>query len=475
MLMPKKILSTLIIGLMILSPLLTAAETDDISLSTDNLSIDMPLIGDDETSVDPESESDDSSSSLAADSNLLDRIAAIVNEDVITQRELDNAVVTATRNLKQQGIEPPELSSMQSQVLETLVIKSIQLQHAREIGMSVSDSELDETIRRIADENKLSLQEFYSVLEQDGISFNKFRKEIRDEIILARLRERQINSQVNVTDGEIDNFLRTQEASAAGNEEFLLAHILISVTEHMDPAQIHDRSLRAEQALKKIQEGADFAHVAAEFSDAPDAMNGGMLDWRPITQMGPTFAQLLSPLDSGEITPVVQSPNGFHIFKLIDRREQENSAVVIDQIHARHILIKVNELTSDSDAREEILQLKSRIEQGANFAEMAKLHSEDGSASSGGDLGWLSPGNTVPPFEKAMNQLLPGQISDPVKTQFGWHLIQVIERREKDVSDEHQRENARQAIRSRKAEVVVQEMLRQLRDQAYVEYRADDI
>ncbi|MCB1948058.1 peptidylprolyl isomerase [Nitrosomonas sp.] len=468
--MYKKILFVLVIGVLFLFPLQPAAEIDENSFPTDT-----PLSEDEEDTSGDESDTADSIPEYIAGNILLDRIAAIVNEDVITQKELDNAVTTATRNLRQQGIEPPDQDSMHSQVLETLVIKSIQLQHAREIGMSVSDSELDETIRRIAEENKLSLQEFYAVLEQDGISFNKFRHEIRDEIILARLKERQINSQVNVTEGEIDNFLRTQEASAVGNEEFLLAHILITVTEHMDSTQIHERSMRAEQALKKLQQGADFAHVAAEFSDAPDAMSGGVLDWRPITQMGPTFAQLLSPLEIGEITPVVQSPNGFHIFKLVDRREQENNAVVINQIHARHILIKVNELTSDRDAREEILQLKERIEQGANFAELAKLHSEDGSASSGGDLGWLSPGNTVPPFEKAMNQLLPGQISDPVKTQFGWHLIQVIERREQDVSDEHQRENARLAIRNRKAEVVVQEMLRQLRDQAYVEYRADDI
>lgn len=406
---------------------------------------------------------------------VLDRIVAIVNEEVITQRELDDAVVTATKNLVQQGIEPPDADSMQSQVLETIILKAIQLQHAKEIGMSVSDSELDETIHRIAEENQLSIQEFYSVLEQDGISFNKFRQEIRDEILMTRLKERRVNNQVNVTEGEVDNFLRTQETSAIGNDEYLLAHILVSVAEHMDTIQIHKKSQRAEKALEKLKEGADFSQVAAEFSDAPDAMSGGILDWRPITQMGPTFAQLLSPLKVGEITPVVQSPNGFHIFKLLDRREQENETVIVDQTHARHILLKISELTSESDAREQIIELKRRIDNGADFAEIAKLYSEDGSASSGGDLGWLSPGNTVPPFEQAMDALKPGQISDPVQTQFGWHLIQVIERRSEDVSTERQREAARQAIRSRKADVVVQEMLRQLRDQAYVEYRVEDI
>ncbi|MCW5618057.1 MAG: peptidylprolyl isomerase [Nitrosomonas sp.] len=406
---------------------------------------------------------------------LLDQIVAIVNEEVITLNELDNAVTTAKKNLIQQGIEPPESDSLQNQVLETLIIKSIQLQHAKEIGMSVSDSELDETIRRIADENQLTLQEFYAVLEQDGISYNKFRQDIRDEMIMVRLKERQISSQVNVTEGEIDNYLRTQETSATGSDEYLLAHIFITVTEHMDNLKILEKSRRAEEALEKLNNGADFSHVAAEFSEAPDAMSGGILDWRPITQMGPTFAQLLSPLEIGEITPAVQSPNGFHIFKLIDRRKVENRSVIIDQTRARHILVKVSELTSENDAKEQIIALKRRIDSGENFAELAKLYSEDGSASSGGDLGWLSPGNTVPPFEQAMNTLLPGQVSEPVKTQFGWHLIQVVERRTQDVSDERQRDNARQAIRSRKAEVVIQEMLRQLRDQAYVEYLAEDV
>lgn len=468
--MAKIISPYLITALLFLFSACLHAETEE--TITD---IDTPVSEHDEDDQKILSEIPDQTPGFDQGKIVLDQIAAIVNEEVITQTELDEAVKTATRNLIQQGIKPPDLDSMQSQVLETLVMKSVQLQHAKEIGMSVSDSELDETIHRIADENRLSMQEFYSALEEDGVSFNKFRQEIRDEIIMARLKERQINSQVNVTEGEIDNFLRTQETSAVGNDEYLLAHILISVTEHMDNIQIHEKSQRAEQALEKLKDGADFAQVAAEFSDAPDAMNGGILDWRPITQMGPTFAQLLSPLETGEITPVVQSPNGFHIFKLLDRRAQESKSVIIDQTHARHILIKVNELTSENDAREQIIQLKERIDNGANFAEIAKLYSEDGSASSGGDLGWLSPGNTVPPFEKAMNELLPGQISGPIQSQFGWHLIQVLERRAQDISDERQRETARQAIRSRKAEVVVQEMLRQLRDQAYVEYRADEI
>ena len=404
----------------------------------------------------------------------IDHIVAIVNEDVITRQELDEAIKTAVGRLQSQGIQLPDKYALQNQVLESLVTKRIQLQHAKEVGLSVSESEVDETVGRIAEENKLSLPEFHAVLEKDGISYNKFREEIREEMIIARLKEREIKHQVNVTEGEVDNFLRTQETSAVGNDEYRLAHILILVTDNMNSSQIQQRSERANMALAKLKEGVEFAQVVAEFSDAADASKGGIIDWRPITQMGPKFAELLAPLQPGELTPIIESPSGFHIFKLLGRRAQEVPTVIIDQTHARHILIKINELTSENDARLKITQLKERLDRGENFEELARLYSEDSSATSGGDLGWLSPGDTVPAFEQTMNKLLPGQISEPVQSQFGWHLIQVLERRSQDISTDRRRQTARQAIRTRKADVVVQEWLRQLRDQAYVELRLDD-
>ncbi|TXI17163.1 MAG: molecular chaperone SurA [Nitrosomonas sp.] len=404
----------------------------------------------------------------------IDHIVAVVNEDVITRQELDDAVRTAIGRLQSQGIQLPDHHILQDQVLESIVTKRIQLQHATEVGLSVSESEIDETIQRIAEDNRLSLPEFHTALENDGISYNKFRNEIREEMIMARLKEREIKNQVNVTEGEVDNYLKTQDTSAIGNDEYLLSHILILVTENMNSNQIQQRNERAEMALAKLKEGADFAQVAAEFSDAADASKGGILDWRPINQLGPKFAELLAPLQLGELTPIVQSPSGFHIFKLLDRRSQEVPTVIIDQTHARHILIKINELTSENDARLKITQIKNRLDRGEDFAELAKLYSEDSSASSGGDLGWLSPGDTVPAFEQTMNTLLPGQTSEPVQSQFGWHLIQVVERRTQDVSLDRRRQLARQAIRTRKADVVVQEWLRELRDQAYVELRLDD-
>lgn len=404
----------------------------------------------------------------------IDHIVAIVNEDVITQQELDEAIKTAIDRLQLQGIQLPDQHTLQHQVLESIVTKRVQLQHAKEVGLSVSESEIDETVHRIAEENKLSLQEFFSLLEKDGISFNKFREEIRGEMIMARLKEREIKHQVNVTEGEVDNFLRTQETSAVGNDEYRLGHILILVTEHMNTGQIEQRSERATMALAKLQQGMEFSQVAAEFSDAADALKGGLIDWRPISQMGPKFAELLAPLQPGDLTPIVQSPSGFHIFKLLGRRTQEVPTVIIDQTHARHILIKINELTSEGDAKLKIIQLKDRLDRGDAFEELARLYSEDTSAASGGDLGWLSPGDTVPAFEQTMNKLLSGQISEPVQSQFGWHVIQVLERRSQDISLDRRRQTARQAIRTRKADVVIQEWLRQLRDQAYVELRLDD-
>lgn len=403
----------------------------------------------------------------------INHIVAVVNEDVITRHELDEAIKTAISRMQQQGMQIPDQHILEEQVLESVITKRIQIQHAQEVGLSVAEPELDETINRIALDNQLTLPEFHTVLENDGISYNKFREEIREEMIIARLKEREVKHQVNVTEGEVDNFLQTQEASAVGDDEYRLAHIMILVTENMTADQIQQRAERAEMALTRLREGVEFSQIVSEFSDAADAKNGGIIEWRPISQMGPAFAQILEVLQPGDITSIVQSPNGFHIFKLLGRRAQETPTVIIDQTHARHILIKINELTSENDGKLKILALKDRLDRGESFEEVAKLYSEDASASSGGDLGWLSPGDTVPDFERVMNALLPGEISDPVRSQFGWHLIQVMERRTQDISLDRRRQSARQAIRTRKADVVIQDWLQQLRDQAYIEYRLD--
>ncbi|SCY19010.1 peptidylprolyl isomerase [Nitrosospira sp. Nsp13] len=403
----------------------------------------------------------------------IDHIVAVVNENVITRNELDEMLKAAVKQLEKQGMQAPSRAVMEKQMLERIIVNRVQLQLAKETGLTVSDTELDQTIRRIAQENKLSLSEFHSALEEDGISFNKFRNEIRDEIILVRLKEREVNNRISVTEGEVDNFLHTQENSA-DSSEYRIAHILIQLPEQADAIKIEAMRQRAEAALTQLKDGVEFAKVAAEFSDASDAMQGGLLDWRPASQLTKRFADYVTPMKPGELSSIIQSPNGFHILKLVDRRNQNEAITMVDQTHARHILIKINELTSEGDARRRITDLKERLDNGGKFDELAKLHSEDASAASGGDLGWVSPGDTVPEFEHAMSALKDGEISGPVQSPFGWHLIQVIERRSQDMSKERQRQTARQAIRARKADSAFQDWLQRLRDRAYVEYRLEE-
>ncbi|SCZ84550.1 peptidylprolyl isomerase [Nitrosomonas mobilis] len=410
----------------------------------------------------------------SAGPRFLDRIVVVVDDEVITQQEADEVLQNAIRQLERQGTQLPRRDILEKQILERLILKRIQLQRARELGLVASDGDVEQTLRRIAQENDLSMEAFRQTLQNEGTDIQSFREEIREEILMVRLKEQEVNNRVNVTESEIDNFMQMQENSSIGNDDYRLAHILVQLSEQMDTKQIEVRNQRAQSALESLKQGADFAQVAAEFSDAPDAMQGGVLDWRPVSQMGPLFANLLVTMQIGELTPVIRSPIGFHILKLLDRRERGTSVVIIEQTHAQHILIKINELISENDAYRQIMQIKQRVDKGENFSELAKAFSEDSSASSGGDLNWISPRDTVPEFEKAMNELLPGQVSQPVRTSFGWHLIKVIERRKQDVSDQQRREAARQAIHARKAEGVVQEWMQQLRDQAYVEYIAED-
>lgn len=403
----------------------------------------------------------------------VDYIVAVVNEDVITRFELDDRLNTVMRQLERQKIPLPPRNILERQLLERLVIERTQLQYATQTGMRVDDTQLDHAIQRIAQDNKLSMEAFRAALEKDKVNFSKFREEIRNEIIVTRLREREVDNKIVVTDGEIDNFLSNQTAQPGQNEEYNLAHILITVPEQASPEQIQMKRVRAEKVLAQLSAGADFGQLSATYSDAQDAMQGGIVGWRSAGQIPGLFVDTLVTMQPGEVSPILHSPNGFHILKLLDKRGKDVT-LVVEQTHARHILVKTNEVVSESDARNRLLQIKERIDNGANFAELARLHSDDGSAAKGGDLGWLSPGDTVPEFEKTMNALKAGQLSAPVQSPFGWHLIQVLERRKQDVTKERLRMLARQAIRDRKSDENYQEWLRQLHDRAYVEYRLND-
>ncbi len=403
----------------------------------------------------------------------IDRIVAVVNDEVITGLDLAERVRFAQRQLQQQGTPPPPPAVLERQILDRMIGDRAQLQYAKETGLRIDDAELERALGRIAQENKLSLADLRTAIERDGVPFAKFREDIRSEIVMARLREREVDNKIVITDGEIDNFIKTQQAQEGKSDEFNLSHILVVVPEKASPEQIQQRQSRAEQALAQLRGGADFRQVAAAFSEAPDALQGGLMGWRESTRLPEIYIDALKTMRTGDISVVLRSANGFHILKLNDQRGAA-SPVIVQQTRARHILIKINELVSENDARARLTTLKERLENKADFAEIARVHSEDSSAAKGGDLGWLSPGDTVPEFEREMNTLKPGEISAPVRSPFGWHLIQVMERRNEDMSRERLRLAARQALRGRKSDEAYQEWVRQLRDRAFVEIRLEE-
>jgi peptidyl-prolyl cis-trans isomerase SurA len=402
----------------------------------------------------------------------VDRIVAVVNDDVITRIDLDHQLKIAVDALKRQGTPPPPREVLESQVLERIISQRMQLQLARENGLRIDDAVLDKTIARIAEQNKLTVPQLRETLERDGVPFTRFREEIRGEITIARLREREVDSKIVVTEGEIDAFLQSAEKADNKTSEYELGHILVRVPEQASSDVIQARQARAEQALAELKKGADFGQISATYSDAPEALKGGNLGWRESSRLPTLFVEALQNMRVGQVSELLRSSNGFHILKLLDQRGA--AAVIVQQTNARHILIKTNEVTSESEARNRLIALRERIENGANFAELARLQSQDASAPKGGDLGWLSPGDTVPDFERTMNQLKVGELSQPIRTEFGWHLVQVLGRREQDMSKERVRLNARQSLRERKSDEAYQEWLRQLRDKTYVDIRLEE-
>ena len=403
----------------------------------------------------------------------VDRVVAIVNDEALTQYELDDARRIVQQQLRQQKVQPPAADVLDKQVLERLITQRALLQEAKEGGVKIDDSQVERAIQRIAQENKLSAEEFRKLLAQENIPYTKYRDDIRNEMIVQRLREREVDSKVQVSDAEVDQYLATLKAQNAGETEYRLAHILVSVPEQASSDQIESRRRRAEEALRSIKSGADFAQVAAAFSDATDALQGGSLGWRTGARLPTVFAEAVREQKVGTVSGVLRSAAGFHIVKLLEKRSHDE-ATLVDQTHARHILVRVNELTSEAEAKSKIERMKDRLDTGANFADLAKLNSEDASAAKGGDLGWLSAGDTVAEFDDAMKKLQPNQVSPPVRTSFGWHLIEVLERRKQDVTIDRARNEAQTAIRQRKADEAFQDWVRQVRDKAFVEIRLDD-
>jgi peptidyl-prolyl cis-trans isomerase SurA len=408
---------------------------------------------------------------------LLDRIVAVVNKDVITKNQLDERIELVLRQLRQQNVQSPPRPTLERQVLERLIVDRAQLPLAEDSGIKIDDLQVDRAVERIADQNKISLAQFRQAVERDGVPFDKLREDIRMEITLARLREREVDSKIQVTDSEIENYLADDPARAArasASAEYELAHVLIRVPEGASSEQVESLHERAAEAVKQARAGADFAKLAVTFSDAPDALQGGGMGWRTRDRLPELFLSALDTLKPGDTSDVLRSAAGFHVLHLIERRGLTPTTTEVEQTHARHILVRTNELVSDSEAKRRIEQLRKRIAEGEDFGELARLNSDDSSATRGGDLGWLYPGDTVMEFDSSMSHLQQNELSEPVRTPFGWHLIQVIERRRGDMSSDRRRLEARKAVRERKADEAFEEWLRELRDRTYTEYRLDD-
>jgi len=408
-----------------------------------------------------------------AQTSRLNRIVAIVNEGIIVSSELDAAVDSVIAQLHEKGTQLPARSVLERQVLERLVVEKLQLQLAEANGMSIDDSTLNNEVQDLARRNNISLAEFRAVIERDGFSYAAFREDLRKQLLIQELRRQMVGSRIRVTDQEVDNLMAMLKASGSGDVEYHLAHILIAIPEAASPEQVQAAEQHATDILRRLRAGADFSELAIAESDSQTALEGGDMGWRSIGQMPELFVEPLKTLQTGETSDLIRSPGGFHIIKLLEKRGDERH--IMRQTHVRHILLKEDDLHSDADNRIRIKQLEMRLRAGEDFATLARSNSQDTlSAAKGGDLGWLGPGDTVPDFESAMNKLAPGEISEPVKTRFGWHLIQVQGYRDHDDTEEFERNRVKNLIRTRKYDEELFLWLRRLRDEAYVEFRVDE-
>ena len=402
----------------------------------------------------------------------LDRIVAIINDDVIMRSELAEKIRTVTVQMQEQNIPLPPQPILEKQVLDRLIMTKLQIQTAQNTGIRVDDETLNRTISNIAAENELNLNQFREILEGDGYGYETFRKDIRNEILISRLQQRQVDNRIIVTEREIENFLSNREFQGETDIEFHIAHILIAINEGASTRQVTKTRETADKVLSELQGGANFSNMAATYSDGQQALDGGDLGWRKAGQVPTLFADFITNMEAGDLSDIIKSPSGYHIIKLLDKRSTEQ--VVVTQTKTRHILIQPDELTTPEDALRRLQQLKIRIEGGDDFAELARAHSVDPmSAAQGGDLGWVNPGDLVPEFQRVMDSLEPGATSEPFRTQFGYHVVQVLDRREHDSTEDIKRARAREAIRRRKLDEARTDWLRQMRDEAYVEYRLD--
>lgn len=396
-----------------------------------------------------------------------DRIVAVVNRGIITQTELETRLAQIKANLNGQKVEIPPDDILRKQVLDRLIIENLQLELARKTGVRLDDAQLDKTLDRIAEQNNMTREKLAESVQKQGMTVEKFREQIRNEVLMQRLREREVDSRVTISEAEVDSFLKQQ---GDNKTEYHLAHILIQIPEDANFVVLSEKRKKAEEALAAIQGGLAFNAAAAKYSEFQDALEGGDMGWRTRARLPDFYFKAAETLETGKVSGILKGANSFHIVQLIETRNQ-SGAQMLTKTRARHILIKINDIVTEADAKARIDQVYERLQHGAKFEELARVYSEDLSSSKGGDLGWLNPGDTVPDFEKAMDATKIGEISEPVKSPFGWHIIMPIERKTEDVGPERERLQAKMELRSKRADELADEWLRQLRDSAYVDIR----
>ncbi len=402
----------------------------------------------------------------------IDAIAVVVNDSIISKNEINSRLNDFKHQLELQGQRVPPDALLRKQVVERMIVDNIQLQMAKQQGIFIDDITLNKMLEGIAQKNKTTLSKLRSKLESKGISYNDFREQTRKDMMIRQLQQRMIYSRVKVSEQEIDIFLEQQQKSGQGaSERYHLAHILIATPEAASPEQVSNSLDKANRALEQLKQGSAFNEVALKFSDGQHAIKGGDLGWRSAAELPPLFLETARKLGKGEVSEPLRSAGGFHLIQLVDRQTQKH---LVKQTHARHILIKADEITSDEQARKKMQDIKKRLDKGEDFAALATEFSQDpGSKNNGGDLGWAPEGTFVPRFDQVMNSLRINQVSEPFKSQYGWHIIQVLGRRQQDETEQLIRMKAERAIQNRKADEELQLWLRQARDEAYVDYRIE--
>ena len=409
---------------------------------------------------------------LATQGELLDRVVAIVNDGVVLNSDLDAQVDAVSERLRQQKLELPPQNVLRQQVLERLVLQEIQLQRANHAGVKISDEMLNAALQDVAKRNNLTLTQLPDALKQQGVDYAEYREEIRREMMLQVLRQRDVLQHISVTPREIDQFLDRQAKTPSERNEYNVSHILIAVGQEASPAQQEAAARRAQEVYERSKAGEDFAKLAVAYSNSQTALEGGALGWRKGSELPTFLSDIIAKLKPGEVSEPLRTPTGYHIIRLNEVRGGTEAAVE-NQVHVRHILMKTNDLADDATVRGKLAALRERILKGEDFAAVAQVTSQDpGSAAEGGDLGWAGPGTFAPEFEQEIAALKDNEISEPFKTQFGWHIVQMLGHRRFDNSDEIKRRQAMEAIRASKADEETELWLRRMRDEAYVEYKS---